>query len=319
MYWSAWAEARAIAWLTSAGTRREKRCASRASAHCRPRPVLALREPLLERGQREVQQHHEGQAVLEHVFGEVCRRVESGEQTVEGQDRTVIEVAVPAQLEHQLVHVAVEFLQQVLVALEHGVVGCLVAGESACAQRPRRPPHRRPRRARSRRPAGARARSAPAGPRRAVRPAPPRARAACLPARRCRAGGCLGTRPGRYRQAKQHSTEKRSNLVIHSGLQRYAGRIASVPGARIRPAFGPAASSAVPGLGEMDDPAARPACRAAPPAAGCPPGPTAGAAPPRVLRHAGLALLVEPARHGGRAAPQGKCRAPAARSAPRRA
>ena len=53
-----------MAMLTSAGTRFENRSASFASAHWRRDQLSPSREPLLERGQRKVQQHDERELVL---------------------------------------------------------------------------------------------------------------------------------------------------------------------------------------------------------------------------------------------------------------
>ena len=70
-----------MAWSTSAGTRLANRSASRASAHCRRDHCSPSAEPLLERGQREVQQHDEGQLVGEEIVGDVGRRVVAGKRS----------------------------------------------------------------------------------------------------------------------------------------------------------------------------------------------------------------------------------------------
>ena len=58
---------RAIAWFTSAGMRFAKRSARRASAHCRRVQLAPSRQALVERRQREVEQHDEGELVREEV------------------------------------------------------------------------------------------------------------------------------------------------------------------------------------------------------------------------------------------------------------
>ena len=58
------------------------------------RPVLAFGEALLERGEREVQQHDEGELVLEEVVVDVRGRVVAGEDLVERADRPDVEVGL---------------------------------------------------------------------------------------------------------------------------------------------------------------------------------------------------------------------------------
>ena len=96
-----------------------------------PRPVGPLGEALLEGGEGEVEQDHEGQLVVEEVVGDVRGGAVAGEDLVEGQDGPEVEVGLPAESEGDLVHVAVELLEEALEALEHRVEGLLVAGEVA--------------------------------------------------------------------------------------------------------------------------------------------------------------------------------------------
>ena len=129
MYCADSAAAFAIAWLTSAGTRLEKRSARRASAHCRRDQDSPLLQPLGERRDREVQEHREREPVLEGVLDEVRARIVAGEDLVEGVDRPEIEVRLPPEVAADLVHVAVEGLERELHPGEEGVAGRGVAGE----------------------------------------------------------------------------------------------------------------------------------------------------------------------------------------------
>ncbi len=131
-----------------------------------PRPLVALVEPLIERREREVEQHDEGELVLEEVVEHVRRRILPGEDLVERHDRPEIEVRLAPARERDLEHVTVELLEEILEPLEHLVERRLVPGEAARGRTTRtRPRHRRPR-ARTRPPGGVRAGRVRAGPRR---------------------------------------------------------------------------------------------------------------------------------------------------------
>ena len=77
----------------------------------------------------KVQQHDEGQLVREKIIGDVRRRIVAAEDLVERKHRAQIEVGLLAELAVDLVHVAVELLEQALEAAEHGVERGLVAGK----------------------------------------------------------------------------------------------------------------------------------------------------------------------------------------------
>ena len=163
MYCPARRSARATSSCTSAGMRLEKRSASRASAHWRRVQSGPLGQALLEGGEGEVEQHHEGQLVVEEVVGDVGRGLVAGEDLVEGQDRArgrdrtasgrrgVISFMWPS-----------SFSRSRSKRANIGVEGLLVAGEVAAHEGLERlavavrrrarssPPARSPRRARSR-------------------------------------------------------------------------------------------------------------------------------------------------------------------------
>ena len=93
------------------------------------RPLLAVGEPLLERREREVQQHDEGELVLEEVVADVRRGIVAGQHLVEGIDRPEVEVRLPAEVAGDLEHVPVDRLEHELHPVEEGVERLRVAGE----------------------------------------------------------------------------------------------------------------------------------------------------------------------------------------------
>ena len=82
--------------------------------HFGPSPaavVLSLFELLLERRQRKVEQCDESQLVLEKVLRDVSARVVSGEDRIDFQDRSDVEVGWPPQLPADLEQVTVELFE----------------------------------------------------------------------------------------------------------------------------------------------------------------------------------------------------------------
>jgi len=73
-----------------------------------PRPLLALTQPLLERGEREVEEHHERELVLEPVVVDVRGRVPGAHHLVERVDGADVEIGLPAEVAIDLGHVTVE-------------------------------------------------------------------------------------------------------------------------------------------------------------------------------------------------------------------
>ncbi len=118
--------------------RLENRSASRASAHSRrvhPSPFL---QALIERGERKVEQDHEGELVVEQVVAHVCAGIVRGERLVEGPDRPDVQVRLAPEVASDLEHVAVEGLEHELHAREQsvacsGVAGIVLANE--CGER----------------------------------------------------------------------------------------------------------------------------------------------------------------------------------------
>jgi len=84
------------------------------------RPLRALRDHLVQRGQGEVEQRHERELGLEKVLGGVRRQVERGELLVDGQLGAQLQLAVAAQLAADVEEVAVDLLQRVLEPAQQG-------------------------------------------------------------------------------------------------------------------------------------------------------------------------------------------------------
>ncbi len=92
-----------------------------------PRPALALRCHLLQRGEREVEQRHERELAREQVLAQVGAGIEGGEQLVDGPLRAQLQLAPAAQRAADLDQVAVELLQRGREAAEQ-----LVPAARAC-------------------------------------------------------------------------------------------------------------------------------------------------------------------------------------------
>ncbi len=94
------------------------------------RPLFPVAQTLLERRQREVQKHGEGELVSEEVVGDVRRRIVAGERLVEGVDRPQVKVRLLAKVPPDLEHVPVERLQRELHPIEERVERLRIAGEA---------------------------------------------------------------------------------------------------------------------------------------------------------------------------------------------
>jgi hypothetical protein len=92
-------------------------------------PRHAVRQPLIERGEREIEQNDEGDLVLKEIVEHVRRRIVPGEDLVDGKHRPDIEIGLPPEREAELVHVPVELLEQPLETIEELMVRRVVAGE----------------------------------------------------------------------------------------------------------------------------------------------------------------------------------------------
>ena len=93
------------------------------------RPRFPLGQPLLQRREGEVEENYERELVREHVIADVRSRVVAGERLVEAVDRSEVEVGLPLEIEADLEHVTVQFLQKTLEADEHRIQGFRIAGE----------------------------------------------------------------------------------------------------------------------------------------------------------------------------------------------
>ena len=94
-----------------------------------PVPFRAVFQSLLQRSERKIQQHSEGQLVLKEVIEHVRGRIVASEHFVERKHRTEIEVKLLAEFPINLVHVSVELFQQTLKTIEHSVQRGWIAGK----------------------------------------------------------------------------------------------------------------------------------------------------------------------------------------------
>ena len=102
------------------------------------RPRRTFLETLVERGEREIEQHHEGEFVLKEIVENVGGGIVAGDNFVERKHRAEIEVRLLAELPVDLVHMAAQLFQQTLQAVEHRIQRGLVSGEVGREQSPRR-------------------------------------------------------------------------------------------------------------------------------------------------------------------------------------
>ena len=79
-------------------SRLEKRCRQAHLGPLPPRPRRPSVEALVERREREVQQHDEGELVLEEIVRDVRRRIVAADDFVEGKHRAEIEVQLLTEL-----------------------------------------------------------------------------------------------------------------------------------------------------------------------------------------------------------------------------
>src|SRR6185295_3463021 len=82
-----------------------------------------------EGGQREVEEHDEGDLVGEEVVVDVRRRLVAGQDLVERQYRAQVEVRLPAEIARDLAHVAADGLEDELHPVEERVQRLGIAGE----------------------------------------------------------------------------------------------------------------------------------------------------------------------------------------------
>src|SRR5262249_16333327 len=92
-------------------------------------PAGAVFQPLIERGERKIQQDNKSQLVLKEIVNHARRRIVSAEDFIERKNWSGVQVHLIAEHAVDLMHVAVELFHHVLEAVERGVERGLVAGE----------------------------------------------------------------------------------------------------------------------------------------------------------------------------------------------
>ena len=94
-----------------------------------PRPFLSLAEPLLQRGEGEIEQHGEGELVGEEVVADVRARIVAGHDLVVWIDQPEIEVGLLAEIARDLQHVTVDRLEDEFHPTEQRIERGLISGE----------------------------------------------------------------------------------------------------------------------------------------------------------------------------------------------
>ena len=92
-------------------------------------PARAVLQAIVERGQRKIEQHGEGELIVEEVVDHVCGGIVAAEGFVEGKHGAEIEIELLAEGAIDFVHVAAQLFEKQLEAVEHGVESGLITGE----------------------------------------------------------------------------------------------------------------------------------------------------------------------------------------------
>src|SRR5438067_9366035 len=93
------------------------------------RPPRSFCDPLFESRQRKIQEHYEGELVVEKIVDDVSRRIITCKNFIEWEQGSHVQIRMLAKLAADLMHVSVELLQQALKTIEESIQRALIGGK----------------------------------------------------------------------------------------------------------------------------------------------------------------------------------------------